>query len=1068
MKSFTKNIFLAINILLAIALIFALFSELQKNIQTLSLDQLAAKINNHEISEITVNNNDLLIKLKNGQLAIAKKELESSLSETLKNYGVDAAALREVRLEIKEASGLKYWASILIPSILPLIIIGIFFWLMFRQARSGVNQAFNFGRANIKIFNPFKNRVTFNDVAGLKEAKQELMEVVDFLKNPKKYLDMGARIPRGVLLLGAPGTGKTLLARAVAGEANVPFFHMSASEFVEMFVGVGASVTGDTPILIKTKDKVKLLPIKEFVDQYYKENESGFVIKSINNVQTLGFQPLATKFRGAKSTKKRFFGGSQWTDIKGVFRHKVDEIYEIHYRGGLIKTTGDHSIFIRNGNMIEAKKASELKAGDVLVNLPFKVRSKFIANFGTTHKIRAHQFPKTTNLELDLFEKNFYEEQQKYSFALEQRSILSQVAIGKQIGVSQGTVKNWQLGYHQPRFFYANVFINNTPPKIKITPGLMRLLGYYTAEGRTTEYYTQFIFGLSEKDLHQDCIQLIQENFHFEPTVKEIPETNSLRITINSPIIARFFERYCGNGSHNKHLPAFIWELPEEYFLAYLDGYSQGDGYTSKEGKLIISSVSQQLIRELVWLCSMHGLQVGVDQNISPGGRIIRKKPLPETKYFKLIISKTSHPFKEKTKSPYQWKKPIITKIIKKPYNDYVYDLCGCENEAFFGGEKPILLHNSRVRDLFQTAKKAGRSIIFIDEIDAVGRERGAGLGGGHDEREQTLNQILVEMDGFERDDTRIVIAATNRPDILDPALLRPGRFDRRIVLDLPDINDREEILKIHSRGKHLASNVDLHKVAIRTPGFSGADLANLMNEAAILAATKNQKFITQEDLYASIEKVILGPERKTKTISQKEKEIIAYHEAGHALVTVGLLNTDPVQKVSIISRGLVGGYTLKLPIEERRLKTKAQFMSELAVLLGGYISEQEVFGDVSTGASSDLKQSSELARKLITKFGMSEKLGPITYGRTEEMVFLGREIAVEKDYSEEVAKEIDEEVRNFINRAYLAAQKIIKKYRKALDKISQTLIEKETLEGEEFYNLLKPYKIKPIAVEGA
>ncbi len=463
----------------------------------------------------------------------------------------------------------------------------------------------------------------------------------------------------------------------------------------------------------------------------------------------------------------------------------------------------------------------------------------------------------------------------------------------------------------------------------------------------------------------------------------------------------------------------------------------------------------------------MHGIQVGVRKINSPAGRTIKKNgnPLPATKSWNLIIGKTSHPFNRKETSPNQFKKPILEKVVEENYDGYVYDLCGCENEAFFGGEKPILLHNSRVRDLFQTAKKVGRSIIFIDEIDAVGRERGAGLGGGHDEREQTLNQILVEMDGFEKDDTRIVIAATNRPDILDPALLRPGRFDRRIVLDLPDINDREEILKIHSRGKQLGKDVDLHKVAIRTPGFSGADLANLMNEAAILAATKNQKYITQEDLYASVEKVILGPERHSKNIAQKEKEMISYHEGGHALVTAGILNSDPVQKVSIVSRGLVGGYTLKLPLEERRLRTKVQFMSELAVLLGGYVAEKEVFNDVSTGASADLKQSSDLARKLVTKFGMSEKLGPITYGRTEETVFLGREIAVEKDYSEEVAKEIDEEVKNFVNQAYAAAQKLIKKYRKALDKIAQTLIEKETLEGEEFYNLIKPYKIKPIEV---
>ncbi|MFA5386491.1 MAG: ATP-dependent zinc metalloprotease FtsH [Candidatus Paceibacterota bacterium] len=611
MKSIGKNIFLAINILLAIAIIFALFSQFQKSVTTLSLDELATKINNHEVSKISVNSNNLSITLKNGQTAVATKELETSLSETLKNYGVNPAALQQVKIEIVEASGFKYWAGVLIPILLPLLIIGVFFWLMFRQAKTGVNQAFSFGRANIKIFNPFKNRVTFDDVAGLKEAKQELIEVVDFLKNPKKYLDMGARIPRGVLLLGSPGTGKTLLARAVAGEANVPFFYMSASEFVEMFVGVGAS----------------------------------------------------------------------------------------------------------------------------------------------------------------------------------------------------------------------------------------------------------------------------------------------------------------------------------------------------------------------------------------------------------------------------------------------------------------------RVRDLFQTAKKVGRSIIFIDEIDAIGRERGAGLGGGHDEREQTLNQILVEMDGFEREDTRIVIAATNRPDVLDSALLRPGRFDRRIILDLPDINDREAILKIHSRGKPLAKDVDLRKVGIRTPGFSGAELANLMNEAAILAATKNTKLVTQDNLYASIEKVVLGPERRSKAVSQKEREITAYHEAGHALVTAGLLNTDPVHKISIVSRGMVGGYTMNLPSEDRHLRTKSQFLSDLAILFGGYVSEQKVFNDLSTGASSDLKQSSELAKKLVTKYGMSEKLGPMTFGKTDEMVFLGREIAVEKDYSESVAKEIDAEIKNFVNRSYKTTQNIIQKYRKALDKIAQVLMEKETLEGEEFYNLLKPYKIKPIAV---
>ena len=611
MKDFSKNIFWAITALLVISLLFSFFSQTGKAPQLVSLNDLVLKIDAGEVSKIVVNQNDLSVVLKNGDKLIATKETETGLSDTLRNLGVDSTALSHVSLEVQEASGFKFWIGILVPTVLPILIIGFIFWLMFRQAKSGANQAFTFGRANIKVFAPFKDRVTFQDVAGLKEAKQELLEVVDFLKNPKKYLEIGARIPRGILLLGLPGTGKTLIARATAGESNVPFFHMSASEFVEMFVGVGAS----------------------------------------------------------------------------------------------------------------------------------------------------------------------------------------------------------------------------------------------------------------------------------------------------------------------------------------------------------------------------------------------------------------------------------------------------------------------RVRDLFSVAKKSAPCIVFIDEIDAVGRERGAGVGGGHDEREQTLNQILVEMDGFDRDTNVIVLAATNRPDILDPALLRPGRFDRRVILDMPDINDREAILKIHCKGKSLGKDIDLRKVAIRTPGFSGADLANLTNEAAISAARQSKHSISQEDILNSIEKVILGPERRNRAISQKERELVAYNEAGHALVAASLKDTDPVQKVSIISRGMAGGYTLKLPLEETRLKTKSQFLSDLAVLFGGYIAESIVFGDVSTGASSDLKQATDLAKNLVTRYGMSEKLGPRTFGKTEEMVFLGREITTEKDYSEEYAKEIDSEVGAFISRALKATKKIITSEREVLNAIAKALLQKESLEHDEFYSIVNGFKIKPVKV---
>jgi cell division protease FtsH len=609
MSNLSKNIVWAIFTFIFISFVFSFFLTNTKPPENLSLNQLADDINSGQVSQIKVNGDNLSIKLKDGTLATSKKEVESGISETLKNLGVSSTAMQAVDFQVQDQSGWTFWANLLLPILIPILFIGFIFWFMFKQSKAGAAQAFNFGRSNLKISNP-KDKVTFNDVAGLKEAKEELAEVVDFLKNPKKYIDIGARIPRGILLMGLPGTGKTLVARAVAGESNVPFFYISASEFVEMFVGVGAS----------------------------------------------------------------------------------------------------------------------------------------------------------------------------------------------------------------------------------------------------------------------------------------------------------------------------------------------------------------------------------------------------------------------------------------------------------------------RTRDAFATAKKAAPSILFIDEIDAVGRQRGAGLGGGNDEREQTLNQILVEMDGFDRDTRVIVLAATNRPDVLDPALLRPGRFDRRVILDLPDLNDREAILKIHAQGKILKKDVDLRTLAVRTPGFSGADLANLMNEAAIIAARKNEKDIGQEDLFNASEKIILGPERKSRVISQKEKEITAYHEGGHALVAASIKDADPVQKVSIVSRGFAGGYTMKLPLEDQHLKTRNQFLADLAMMLGGYTAEKLTFGDVSTGASNDLKEATSLARQLVTKYGMSD-LGPITFGKTEEMVFLGREISTERNYSEKVAAEIDDQVKLFIMRAYEMAQKILKTEKSALVKIADSLMEKETLEHEEFYELLKPFKIKPVSM---
>ena len=603
MANVSKTFVYAIIVFVLISGLYALVAGEFRGKKEISLSELVARVNDGRAEKITVEDDALTVRLKDGTEERSMKEAEAGLSATLKNYGVDTSKLREVAIEVKGPTGLAYWAGVLLPFLAPLILIGFFIWWTARQVQRGSMQAFSFGQSRARLVTPenSRERVLFKDVAGAKEAKEELKEIVDFLKSPKKFLDIGAKIPKGVLMMGAPGTGKTLLARAVAGEANVPFFHISGSEFVELFVGIGAS----------------------------------------------------------------------------------------------------------------------------------------------------------------------------------------------------------------------------------------------------------------------------------------------------------------------------------------------------------------------------------------------------------------------------------------------------------------------RVRDLFKVAKKSSPAIIFVDEIDAVGRHRGAGLGGGHDEREQTLNQILVELDGMETNEAVITLAATNRPDVLDPALLRPGRFDRRVVLDLPDISDREEILKIHAKNKVWDRDVNLRVIAERTPGFSGADLANVINEAAILAARGGRKSIAQADFVASIEKVMLGPERKSHILTPQEKEIVAYHEAGHALVAASLKHTDPVHKISIVARGRAGGHTWKLPAEDRHLFSRSYFLDEIAVAMGGYAAEKTVFNEITTGPHSDLEHASDIARDLVTRFGMSEKLGPAVFGERQELIFLGKEIGTEKNYSEEIARLIDREVRRFIDTGLKRARDVITKRRAKLEAIAHRLMEKETIEREEFEALM-------------
>jgi cell division protease FtsH len=405
--------------------------------------------------------------------------------------------------------------------------------------------------------------------------------------------------------------------------------------------------------------------------------------------------------------------------------------------------------------------------------------------------------------------------------------------------------------------------------------------------------------------------------------------------------------------------------------------------------------------------------------------------------------------------------KTLLARAVAGESNVPFYSISGSDFVEMFVG-----VGASRVRDLFKKAKESSPAIIFIDEIDAVGRMRGAGLGGGHDEREQTLNQLLVEMDGFESNQGVILMAATNRPDVLDPALLRPGRFDRQVIVDRPDLDGRTQILKVHSKDKPLVKTIDLKTVAKQTPGFTGADLANLLNESALLAARKNKKTISNTDIENSIDRVLAGPEKKSRLMSEEEKKIIAYHETGHALVGWALPNADPIHKVTIIPRGRALGYTQALPESEKYLSSKAELKDRLAMLMGGRVAEEIVFKDPTTGASNDIEKATDIARRMVMEFGMSDKLGPMLFGKGSNEVFLGRDYGRQQDYSDEVASSIDDEVKILLNDAHITAGKILKKFKKQMDAMVDILMEKETIDREEVAKVFK--SIKKVKVQGS
>ena len=1054
MKNPISKIIPFLLLFILVSAIFSFFNEPSQEEQ-ISLSELVSKINSEEVRKIVVLGNELEIIYKNEEKAKSTKEIEQSLIVSLTGLGVNLEKIKTVEIEFKQEGGIPFWLGTLGLTLLPMILMLVFFWVIFKQAKTGAMQTFDFTKAKARLFGAGikpEQKITFNDVAGLEGAKEELEEIVDFLQNPQKYLKMGAKIPRGVLLIGPPGTGKTMLARAVANEAGVPFFSISGSEFIELFVGVGASrtrslfaqakkvgraiifideidsigrtrgvgfgggheereqtlnqilsemdgferdaqtivmaasVSKDTPVLIKQNREYKLLPISEVVDSYYQNGEEG-IEKLVSGLEVLGFEKKETKRKVIKNT---YFGNGAFKKVRSVFRHKVNEIYEIQYMGGTLKTTGNHSVFIRTSQGLKAKAVVNLQPGDTLVAMPFK------ANRTTQRKgLRAHKFDSDFNLELPiwqpLFEK-FEPVKAAYEYAQARMGETSQTQLGKAFGFSQTTIGKWQKGICGPRALSRNYYQHKDilPEKVKVTPDLMRLFGYYTAEGYARKEI-DFCFNRKEKKEIEDIKNLMKKIFNLEPSKIKFITPGAINIVYYCRPLSSFFINYCGKGAKNKHVPSFLFEAPFEYFQEFFRGYFAGDGHTTKSKKGEATSISKQLILELNWLFRMHGFKSYIHSFVAKQGRkIYNGKPLKQTIAWRLGFGKTQNPLNSNDiRMQGSVHRPIVKKVRKIPYKDYVYDFCGCENEAFFAGESPVLAHN------------------------------------------------------------------TNRPDVLDPALLRPGRFDRRIVLDLPDIKDRQGILKIHSRGKPLAPDADFKEIAERTPGFSGADLENLVNEAAIAAAKQNKGQIFQKEFFESIEKVLLGPERRSHILSKKEKQIAAFHEAGHALVAASIPETEQVRKISIIARGMAAGYTLKMPREERKIRTKSEFLAEIAVLFGGYAAEKIKFAETTTGASNDLQQASELARKLVKEYGMSA-LGPIAFGEKQESMFWEQGLPEKRNYSEKVAAGIDEQVSIFINQAQNRAEKILNSKRKTLEKIAQILIEKETIEKQEFEKIIE------------
>lgn len=1023
-KSIFKNMFFYVFVILIGYLVFGSLFQNQVNRDERPISEVINLIREEKVQDVTLRGDEIEVLLKDGTTFYSQKEETISFDDILANNLLDPAKVAG-KIEIKKG---MVWLDALSP-ILSFLLPLVFILLIFRQMRGASGDILSFGKSRARLFSKDRPKITFKDVAGIKEAKEELYEIVDFLKNPDKYRKLGARIPKGILIVGPSGVGKTLLAKAIAGEAEVPFFSVAGSEFMEMLVGVGsarardlfqrakesqpslifideidaigrqrgmgiggghdereqtlnqiliemdgfdpranviviaASVTGDTPILVKKNNTTQLTPIGDFVDSYYGEGESGFEVEA-GDVQALSYESIDG------IVEPRF------TNVRGVFRYRAKEIYEIDYVGGRICTTGNHSLFVWDGESIVCKPASLLEVGDVLVDItPKRVEDIKTPEGGFERYVQVYLGNKSL--------------ENTYAYVMVMRGALSQGELAEQTGFAQTTVSLWHREINGPRALSRNYYKHELPEYVKVTPEFSRLLGYYTAEGYARREI-DFCFNEREKEYIEDVKKLMFAIFGLRDCVERRHTKNAVNLNYQSTPVANLFKMLCGSGAKNKHVPEFLFEAPYRYFEEYLKGVFRGDGYQDRCGRLEITSVSERLIDELVWISRIHGVKAYKTEFMAQEGRRINNgKPLSAVRAFRIGLGKYYNPFNEIDKKSIKFspRKARVVGVKKKSFNSYVYDLCGCANEAFFAGHNPILAHN------------------------------------------------------------------TNRPDMLDPALIRPGRFDRKITIPMPDLKDREEIIKIHMQGKPFEDTVLVEEIAKRTVGFNGADIENMLNEAAILAARQGRQKIAREDVEEAAMKVTVGAERKTLQ-TEEERKMVAYHEAGHALVASNMPEMDKVHTISIVARGSSLGHTHFPPERDRYNETKTRLFSIIATMLGGRVAEELVFNEMTIGAADDINKATILARKMVTEYGMSA-LGPVSYDRDGGRVWLARELGEGVQYSEEVAAKIDAEIKKFIDSAYQAARKILVEKKLFLDKVAEVLLQKETVRGDEYMSIL-------------